>query len=220
MRTPFATALLIGAVLLNPVANAASIAGNVSCSGELSSLSATFGHLSCAGNLSLSDAAVTDPVKLVLEASGSLTLLRSTLEAPELVLVAPHIDIDSDSTLRTGGALGIITATPQPLSPAHPSSLSENVPLPTLPVNGAGGATLTQSGGGGGLPGPRPFPQGGSVQLGQDGDASVAIVQSSSGAGAPPLSIASTVPEPSAALLLTAGLGLFALRRNMNADRR
>lgn len=218
MRTPFATALLIGAALLNPVAHATSIAGNVSCSGELSSLSATFGHLSCAGNLSLSDAVVTDPIKLVLEASGSLTLLRSTLEAPELVLVAPHIDVDSDSTLRTGGALGIIPATPQPVSPTHPSSLTGNGPLPTLPVNGAGGATLTLSGGG--LPNPGPSDEGGSLQLGRGGDASGGVGLSSSGAGVPPLSIASTVPEPSAALLLAAGLGVIALRRNMGAERR
>ena len=219
MRTPFAIALLIGAVLLNPVAHATSIAGNVSCSGELSALSATFGHLSCAGNLSLSDAVVTDPIKLVLEASGSLTLLRSTVEAPELVLVAPQIDIDSDSTLRSGGALGIIAATPQPVSPADPLSLTRNGPLPTLPVNGTGGATLTLSGGGS-LPHPRPSPQGGSVQLVRDGDTSAAVSQSSSGAGVPPLSIASTVPEPSAALLLAAGLGIIALRRNMSTDRR
>ncbi len=219
MRMPFAAALLIGTVLLSPVAHATSIAGNVSCSGELSISSDTYGHLSCAGNFSLSDAVVTDPIKLVLEASGSLTLLRSSLEAPELVLVAPHIDVDSDSTLRTSGALGIIPATPQPVSPAHPSSLTGTGLLPTLPVNGAGGATLTLSGGGR-LPGSRPFTQGGSVQLGRDGDASVAIGPSSSGAGVPPLSIASTVPEPSAALLLAAGLGVIALRRSMGADRR
>jgi hypothetical protein len=219
MRTPFTAALLTGAVLLCPAAYATSIAGNVSCSGELSILSDTYGHLSCAGNFSLSDAVVADPIKLVLEASGSLTLLRSTLEAPELVLVALHIDIDSDSTLQTGGALGIIAATPQPVSPAHPLSLTGNGPLPTLPVNGTGGATLTLSGGGG-LPGPRPFPQGGSVQLGRNGDASVAIGQSSSDAGVPPLSIASTVPEPAPALLLAAGLGVILLRRNMSADRR
>lgn len=219
MRTPFTAALLTGAVLLCPAAHATSIAGNVSCSGELSSLSATFGHLSCTGNLSLSDAVVTDPIKLVLEASGSLTLLRSTLEAPELVLVAPHIDIDSDSTLRTGGALGSIAATPRPVSPAHPSSLTGNGPLPTLPVNGAGGATLTLSGGGG-LPNPGPSDEGGSLQLGRGGDASGGVGLSSSGAGVPPLSIASTVPEPSAALLLAAGLGVIALRRNMGAERR
>jgi hypothetical protein len=219
MRTPFATALLIGAVLLSPVAHATSIAGNVSCSGELSALTATFGHLSCAGNLSLSDAVVADPIKLVLEASGSLTLLRSTLEAPEIVLVAPHIDIDSDSTVRLGGPLDSIAPTPRPVSPTHPSSLTGNGPLPTLPLNGAGGATLTLSAGGG-LPGPRPSPQGGSVQLGRDGDASGGISQNSGGDGVPPLSIASTVPEPSAALLLAAGLGLIALRRNIGADRR
>lgn len=220
MRTPFATTLLTGAILLSPVAHATSIAGNVSCSGELNVLSATFGHLSCAGNLSLSDAVVTDPVKLVLEASGSLTLLRSTLEAPEVVLVAPQIGIDSDSTLLLAGrALDIVAATPQPVSPTHPLSLTGNGPLPTLPVNGTGGATLTLSGGGS-LPHPRPSPQGGSVQLVRDGDASAAVSQSSSGAGVPPLSIASTVPEPSAALLLAAGLGIIALRRNMSTDRR
>ncbi|WP_341929170.1 PEP-CTERM sorting domain-containing protein [Methyloversatilis discipulorum] len=219
MRAPFATTLLTGAILLSPVAHATSIAGNVSCSGELSALSGTFGHLSCAGNLSLSDAVVTDPIKLVLEASGSLTLLRSTVEAPELVLVAPQIDIDSDSTLRSGGALGIIAATPQPMSPADPLSLTGNGPLPTLPVNGTGDATLTLSGGGS-LPHPRPSPQGGSVQLVRDGDTSAVVSQSSSGAGVPPLSIASTVPEPSAALLLAAGLGTIALRRNMSTDRR
>lgn len=219
MRTPFATALLTGAVLLNPAAHATSIAGNVSCSGELSSLSATFGHLSCAGNLSLSDAVVTDPIKLVLEASGSLTLLRSTLDAPEIVFVAPQIDIDSDSTLRPGGPLGSIAVTPRPVSPAPPSSLTGNGPLPILPLNGAGGATLTLSVGGS-LPDPGVSHQGGSLQLGRDSDALVAISQNSSRAAVPPLLIASTVPEPSAALLLTAGLGLIALRRNMSTCRR
>lgn len=219
MRTPFTAALLTGAVLLCPASHATSIVGNVSCSGELSISSDTYGHLSCAGNFSLSDAVVSDPIKLVLEASGSLTLLRSTLEAPELVLVAPQIDIDSDSTLRSGGALGTIAATPRPVSPAGPLSLTGNGPLPTLPVNGTGGATLTLSGGGG-LPNPGPSDQGGSLQLGRDGDASVAIGPSSSGAGVPPLSIASTVPEPSAALLLATGLGVIALRRNIGADRR
>lgn len=219
MRTPFAIALLIGAVLLNPVAHATSIAGNVSCSGELSSLSATFGHLSCAGNLSLSDAVVTDPVKLVLEASGSLTLLRSTLEAPEIVLVAPQIDIGSDSILRAGDALYIGAVTPQSASPTQPAPSTVSGSLPTLPLNGVSGGTLTLSVGGS-LPGPGVSYQGGSLQLGRDGDALVAISQNSSGAAVPPLLIASTVPEPSAALLLTAGLGLIALRRNMSADRR
>lgn len=219
MRAPFATTLLTGAILLSPVAHATSIAGNVSCSGELSVLSATFGHLSCTGNLSLSDAVVTDPVKLVLEASGSLTLLRSTLQAPEIVLVAPQIGIDSDSTLRSGGALGIIAATPQPVSPTHPLSLTGNGPLPTLPVNGTGGATLTLSGGGS-LQDPGVSYQGGSLQLGSDSDASVAISQNSGGSRVPPLSIASTVPEPTAALLMAAGLGVIALRRNMSTCRR
>lgn len=95
-----------------------SIAGDVSCSGELSALSGTFGHLSCAGNLSLSDAVVADPIKLVLGASGSLTLLRSTLEAPEIVLVAPHIDIGSDLILRAGDALYIGVTVPQSVSPS------------------------------------------------------------------------------------------------------
>ena len=219
MRTPFAIALLIGAVLLNPVAHATSIAGNVSCSGELSALSATFGHLSCAGNLSLSDAVVADPIKLVLEASGSLTLLRSTLEAPEIVLVAPHIDIGSGSILRAGDALYIGAAVPQSASPSQPAPSTVSGPLPALPLNGASGGTLTLSVGGR-LPDPGVSHQGGSLQLGRDSDALVAISQNSSGAAVPPLLIASTVPEPSAALLLTADLGLIALRRNMSTCRR
>ena len=219
MRTPFAIASLIGAVLLNPVAHATSIAGSVSCSGELSSLSATFGHLSCAGNLSLSDAVVADPVKLVLEASGSLTLLRSTLEAPEIVLVAPHIDIGSDSILRAGDALYIGAAVPQSASPTQPAPSTVSGPLPALPLNGASGGTLTLFVGGR-LPDPGVSHQGGSLQLGRDSDALVAISQNSSGAAVPPLLIASTVPEPSAALLLTADLGLIALRRNMSTCRR
>ena len=219
MRTPFAIALLIGAVLLNPVAHATSIAGNVSCSGELSALTATFGHLSCAGNLSLSDAVVADPIKLVLEASGSLTLLRSTLEAPEIVLVAPHIDIGSGSILRAGDALYIGAAVPQSASPSQPAPSTVSGPLPALPLNGASGGTLTLSVGGR-LPDPGVSHQGGSLQLGRDSDALVAISQNSSGAAVPPLLIASTVPEPSAALLLTADLGLIALRRNMSTCRR
>lgn len=219
MRTPFTAALLTGAVLLCPAAYATSIAGNVSCSGELSSLSATFGHLSCAGNLSLSDALVADPIKLVLEASGSLTLLRSTLEAPEIMLVAPQIDIDSDSTLRTGGALGIIATPPRSVSPAHGSSLTGNGPLPTLALNGTGGGTLTLTAVGS-RPDPEHSHQGGSVQLGRDGDASGGVGQNSGGGPLPPLSIASTVPEPSAALLLAAGLVVITLQRNMGAERR
>lgn len=219
MRTPFAIALLTGAVLLNPVAHATSIAGNVSCSGELSALTATFGHLSCAGNLSLSDAVVADPIKLVLEASGSLTLLRSTLEAPEIVLVAPHIDIGSGSILRAGDALYIGAAVPQSASPSQPAPSTVSGPLPALPLNGASGGTLTLSVGGR-LPDPGVSHQGGSLQLGRDSDALVAISQNSSGAAVPPLLIASTVPEPSAALLLTADLGLIALRRNMSTCRR
>lgn len=219
MRTPFTAALLTGAVLLCPAAHATSIAGNVSCSGELSISSDTYGHLSCAGNFSLSDAVVTDPIKLVLEASGSLTLLRSTVEAPELVLVASHIDIDSDSTLRPGGPLGSIAATPRPLSPTHPPLPTGNGPLPTLPLNGTGGGTLTLSTGGS-LPNPGPSDQGGSLQLGRGGDASGGVGLSSGGGAVPPLSIASTVPEPSAALLLATGLAVIALRRSMGADRR
>jgi hypothetical protein len=220
MRTPFAIALLIGAALLNPVAHATSIAGNVSCSGELSSLSATFGHLSCAGNLSLSDAVVTDPIKLVLEASGSLTLLRSTLEAPEIVLVAPHIDVRAQSILLLPGrAVYIGAMTPQSASPTQPATSTVSGPLPTLPLNGVSGGTLTLSVGGS-LPDPGVSYQGGSLQLGRDSDVSVAISQNSGGSGVPPLSIASTVPEPTAALLLAAGLGVVALRRNMGADRR
>lgn len=203
MRTPFAAAMLIGTVLLSPVAHAASIAGNVSCSGELSSLSATFVHLSCAGDLSLSDAVVADPIKLSLEASGSLTLLRSTLEAPEIVLVAPQIYIGAELTLvLAGSVLHIAAAMPQ-----------------SLPLSGASGATLTPP-----IGDSQPYPgvshPGGSLQFGRDGDASVAVSQNSGDGGEPPLSITSSVPEPSAALLLAAGLGMIALRRNIGADRR
>jgi hypothetical protein len=183
-------------------------------------LSATFGHLSCAGNLSLSDAVVTDPIKLVLEASGSLTLLRSTLEAPEIVLVAPHIDVRAQSILLLPGrAVYIGAMTPQSASPTQPATSTVSGPLPTLPLNGVSGGTLTLSVGGS-LPDPGVSYQGGSLQLGRDSDVSVAISQNSGGSGVPPLSIASTVPEPTAALLLAAGLGVVALRRNMGADRR
>lgn len=119
MRTPFAIALLIGAVLLNPVAHATSIAGNVSCSGELSALSATFGHLSCAGNLSLSDAVVADPIKLVLEASGSLTLLRSTLEAPKSC--SSH-RISTSAPIRYCGRATSSTSAPRCRNPLHQPS--------------------------------------------------------------------------------------------------
>ncbi|MBV5284905.1 MAG: PEP-CTERM sorting domain-containing protein [Methyloversatilis discipulorum] len=220
MRTPFTAALLTGAVLLCPAAHAMSIAGNVSCSGELSISSDTYGHLSCAGNFSLSDAVVTDPIKLVLEASGSLTLLRSTLEAPEIVLVAPHIDVRAQSILLLPGrAVYIGAVMPQSASPTQPAPSTVSGPLPTLPLNGVSGGTLTLSVGGS-LPDPGVSHQGGSLQLGRDSDALVAISQNSSGAAVPPLLIASTVPEPSAALLLTAGLGLIALRRNMSTCRR
>lgn len=220
----FLASLFVPFLALHAPSAVAAISGSVSCSGALSTLTGEGIHIQCAGALSLSDAVVSDPLRVVLEASGALSLTRSLLQAPVLELVSPQITLDSRSRLN-GTDVQILSAPAleQPV-PLGPPSGSRPIGGNLIGVISGGGASLGLTGGSpsgpssGSLPPASPR-SGGSLQLGGGTHTLTGSTQGGS-AGSAPGVMASTVPEPSQALLFAAGLAAFMLRCTRKSARR
>lgn len=217
--------LLVPLLALHAPSAVAAMSGSVSCSGALSTLTGEGLHIQCAGALSLSDAVVSDPLRIVLEASGALSLTRSVLQAPVLELVSPQIAIDSRSRLNgTDVQILSVPALEQPV-PLGPPSGSRLITGNPLGVISGGGASPGLTGGSpsvrpsGSLPPTSPR-SGGSLQLGGGGLHTLSGGTQGGSAGSALGAMASTVPEPSQALLFAAGLAAFMLRRTRKSGRR
>lgn len=222
----FLASLFVPLLALHAPSAVAAISGSVSCSGALSTLTGEGIHIQCAGALSLSDAVVSDPLRVVLEASGALSLTRSVLQAPALELVSPQIAIDSRSRLN-GTDVQILPAPAPALEqpvPLGPPSGSRPIGGNLIGVISGGGASLGLTGGSpsgpssGSLPPASPR-SGGSLQLGGGTHTLTGSTQGGSSGSAPGV-MASTVPEPSQALLFAAGLAAFMLRCTRKSARR
>jgi hypothetical protein len=210
MRTRFLAALLL-ALSVQHQAAAISISGGISCSGDLNIPLADFGHLACNGDLSLTDAVISDPLKIVLEASGVLTIQHVRIEAPVIEFMAPVIvadgliELDSTDIRIVAGGIEEGAGTPLPSPPALPDTGGL---LFVRDDSSTHGATLTL--------GERHVPgialpwQGGTIRFANG--ASLGTMQPE--AAAPPVIVAGNVPEPSAALLLAIGLGVIVLQRS------
>lgn len=216
--------LFVPLLALHAPSAVAAISGSVSCSGALSTLTGEGLHIQCQGALSLSDAVVSDPLRVVLEASGALSLTRSVLQAPALELVSPQITVDSQSRLNgTDVQMPFAPALEQPVSlgpPSGPRPITGN----PLGIFSGGGASFGLTGrfpsvrSSGPLPPASPR-SGGSLQLGGGTHTLTGSTQGGS-AGSAPGVMASTVPEPSQALLFAAGLAVFMLRCTRKSGRR
>lgn len=202
---------------------AAAISGSVSCSGAMTTLTGEGIHIQCAGALSLSDAVVSDPLRVVLEASGTLSLTRSVLQAPLLELVSPQIALDSRSSLKATDVqiLSSPSVPPAPLAPHTGSLPIGGSTLGVSPVTG-GSVGLTGGSPSGPSSGPRSptSPRsGGTLQLG-GGTHTLTVSTQGGNVGNAPGVMASTVPEPSQALLFAAGLAALMLRRTRKSGQR
>ena len=220
----FPAFLFVPLLALHAPSAIAAISGSVSCSGTLTTLNGEGLHIRCAGALSLSDAVVSDPLRVVLEASGPLSLTRSVLQAPALELVSPQIALDSRSRLNVAEVqfLSAPAVVPVPLSPSSGSLSVGGSPLGVSPGAGAspgliGGSPSGRSSG----PLPPTSPRsGGSLQLGGGGPHTLTGGTQGGSAGIAPGAMASTVPEPSQALLFAAGMAVFMLRCTRKSRRR
>lgn len=223
-----------------PVPALSSVSGSVVCSGVMNVFEGDSTNLVCGGDLSLNDAVINDPLKVVIEATGRLTLLRLHVQAPLIELVASAIEVDGASVL-SGDDIRFISGPgddpslpSQPLSPSsHPIDWqvfnigdvidrSETLAGPggntlsSLIVRG--GASLQMGGGSPGDSGRIVLINSGGVRV-QGGSLVVAgALEGAGGDGTPPVFIAGNVPEPSPALLLAAGLGVLILQRRMKMD--
>ena len=218
MRTLMRVVSVLPWLAFHALPAAATISGGVSCSGAMTTLTGEGIHIQCAGALSLSDAVVSDPLRVVLEASGALSLTRSVLQAPVLELVSPQIALDSRSSLKATDVqiLSSPSVPPAPLAP-HTGSLQ----LGLGPVTGGffgltGGSPSGPSSGPRSPTSPR---SGGSLQLG-GGTHTLSGSTQGGNVGTAPGVMASTVPEPSQALLFAAGLAALMLRRTQKSGQR
>jgi hypothetical protein len=234
MRTIFVAVGLVGAGLM-PLPALSSMSGSLVCSGVMNVFEGDSTNLSCSGDLSLSDAVIGDPLKVVIEASGTLTLRRLHVQAPLIELTASAIDVDRASVLSgddirfISGPGGDPSLPPHPVAPPpHPVdwevfnigdvidrgatfvdppqiTLSNLIVREGASLRIGGRVVLINSGG--------VSVQGGSLVAG-DG------LALAGGAGLPPIFIASNVPEPAGAPLLAAGLVVVAVLRKMKMDSR
>lgn len=224
-------ASLAALLLLAPAAaNASSInLGGAACSGVLNIETVGSVGLSCDGNLSLSDSVINDPIQILIEASGTLTLTRVQLNAPIIWFAAEFIELHNSlvfaGQLTTGGGVTIGGESP-PNSPHPQPSVSGSITLSSGGITLSSGSITLSSGKGDSPPIILSPSSGGSIAL--TGDSITvnvgsftpnggSITLSGGNNGTPPVSL---IPEPSAALLLAAGLGVIALRRKMKTNSR
>ncbi|HQT25960.1 MAG TPA: PEP-CTERM sorting domain-containing protein [Burkholderiales bacterium] len=102
--------LLIGALLLTPLsAHAVSDIDvpTMSCSGAETSDLTSFLSLSCAGNLSLAGGSLFSDSKIVLTATGSMTLDNLRMTAPNIDLNGGSVVLGSGVSFDTGNSPGI-----------------------------------------------------------------------------------------------------------------
>ncbi|MFH1813158.1 MAG: PEP-CTERM sorting domain-containing protein [Pseudomonadota bacterium] len=247
MRTLHLAITLIG-VMFMPMPALSSMTGSVACSGDMTLVDGDSTNLSCSGDLTLSDSVISDPIQIFIRARGLLTLTRSQINAPDVRLAAELIKLD-DSVVASGGQLAIGgdiyvggSSLPNSLQPPPSSSGSVTgwITLSSRNVDMLSGHSWPPSGGsitvnsGLGLPLDGPITSsGGAIQASSDPIAlnvgsfsligarptliSGSITLSGGNSGTPPVSL---IPEPSAALLLAAGLGVIMLRRQMKTGSR
>lgn len=231
-------ASLAAVLLLVPAAaNASSVnLGGVACSGALNIEAVGSVGLSCDGNLSLSDSVINDPIQILIEASGTLTLTRVQLTAPIVWFAAEFIEIENSVVF--GGQLVLDGDVPldggsPPNSEPPQRHVSGSVTISSGRITQNGGSVISVSGSGDAPPISLSPSSGGSIALMSDSislnggsltlsSGSLTLVSSSftpsrSSSGTPPVSL---IPEPSAAMLLTAGLGVIMLRRQTKTGSR
>ena len=221
------TRFLLGALLCLPfVAHAASFASieSARCTGTLSSSLAAEASYLCTGDLFLVGGSITSGAAVVLHADGALFLDR-------LSITAPTIDLWSfGGTVTVGSGASLRFAGGAPVAIARPVVVPPRVTLPTgsdtLQVFPGGDVSLVGGGrvslvDGGPTRGPiaGPTPGGGVVQIIAGGGIVLSGRAGSTGslvglAGGDLLlsgnggvvTLASPVPEPSAALMMCVGL--------------
>ncbi|WP_018410553.1 PEP-CTERM sorting domain-containing protein [Methyloversatilis thermotolerans] len=189
--------------MASPGASATTInLGTIACSGTLSISGSEYADLSCDGNMTLSDSVIIDPLKIVIQATGSLSLNKVLLAAPEVWIVAvDDKQLENVVVIPTVDG-GVPVREPVVLEPPINLIVGE-----AIAVQGGWlttGATMQ-------MMAPRPDPvrlpeQGGTLTM--NGGGSLTVSEGGSGNG--PVTL---IPEPSIALLFASGLGLLLLRR-------
>ena len=235
MKKHFLACLL--AIGTSFAAHASITTGSISCSGDLSiGDSDTLTTMQCVGDLSLANVVMTNPVAIVLGATGELTMDGVRLDAPSVSLYANSEAFSFGDDARTGPvalSLRIPLRRDSGVSSIRHPATTTDLPEIAIPLNAGSGASgsislgrtppSTQAG----VPSQNPSvalgdhrsvlipddgtqpPTGGALQLVSDPGLVTTSKFSSGLKAAPTLS----VPEPSAWVLLCAGLALIARRR-------
>ncbi|MBY0578313.1 MAG: hypothetical protein K2P57_04615 [Burkholderiales bacterium] len=141
-----ATAILAGVLfLLPPVADAASTisVANMSCSGAQTSSLVNFLSLNCTGDLSLIGGTLASDSKIVLTASGSLTLDNLLVSAPQIDLTANTMTLGSGASFNAGNSMNIY-APGNSSTPAITSAAGGSISIGgvTYPIVAGSGSVL------------------------------------------------------------------------------